>query len=82
MAPQRAVLQQHRGGAVRPRSPKQQTGRTVAAPVRNAAVGHHPSVTVAPHLFRICRRATGQLRMPNTICRNLLLEFAYRVSLR
>jgi hypothetical protein len=46
----------------------------------SAGVGHHPSVTVAMHAFRICSPPVTELRLPPPIRPNILLEFAYRVS--
>ena len=63
MAPRRPVLQQHRRSAVGQGRPEQQAGRAVPAPVMHAGVGHHPSVTVAAHAFRIssARRRCGRV---------------------
>src|SRR5262249_42054626 len=84
MAPRRAMLKQHRRGAVRPRGSQQQTGRAISTPIVDAAVGYHPSVTVALHEFRICSpaifEARGQLRPPPPMRPNILLVFAYRGS--
>ena len=55
MAPHRSMLQQHRRGTVGPRGSQQQSRRAVPTPVVGAAVGDHPSVTVALHEIRICR---------------------------
>ena len=79
MAPDRAMLQQHRGGTVGSWGPQQQTGRAVPTPIVGAAVGYHPSVTVAMHAFRICRRSP-KLGPPPPIRPDILLEFAYTGS--
>jgi hypothetical protein len=53
MAPRRAVLKQHRRGAVPARSTEQESGGAMDAPEVGAVVRQHPTVTVATHGFRI-----------------------------